>query len=70
MLDRLFHVERRDTLGGAVLRPALAGLAGRFDWADTQDATAGRLVAVLDRLLTRHGAVPPGRVTVVAWRRD
>ena len=69
-LDRLFQVERRDALGGAVLRPALAGLAGRFNWADRQDATVGRLVMVLDRLLTRHDAAPPGRVLVVARRRD
>ena len=67
-LPRMFAVERQVDLGGAVLRPVLAGMAGRFDWSDPQDLTAGRMVAVLDRLLTRHGAVPPGRVAVVARR--
>lgn len=67
-LEGLFRVEQSHGLGGAVLRPVMAGRAGRFDWTDRQDATAGRLVAVLDRLLTRHGAVPPGRVAVVARR--
>ena len=64
----LFRVEHSQDIGGALLRPAMAGRAGRFDWTDPQDATTGRLVAVLDRLLTRHGAVPPGRVAVVARR--
>ena len=67
-LPGLFAVERQVDLGGAVLRPVLAGMAGRFDWSDPQDLTAGRMVAALDRLLTRHGAVPPGRVAVVARR--
>ena len=67
-MDGMFQIERSEDIGGALLRPAMAGRAGRFDWADPQDATAGRLVAVLDQLLTRHGAVPPGRVAVVARR--
>jgi len=67
-MARLFTIERQVDLPGAVLRPVLLGLGGRFDLSDPQDATAGRLVAALDRLLTRHGAVPPGRVAVAARR--
>ena len=67
-LEGLFQVEQRVRLPGAVLHPVLAGLGGRFDWADPRDATAGRLAARLDKLLTQHGVVPPGRVAVVARR--
>ena len=67
-LHGLFQVERRVPLPGAMLRPVLAGLGGRFDWADPRDATAGRLAARLDLLLTRHGVVPPGRMALVARR--
>ena len=67
-LRGLFQVERRVPLPGAVLRPALSGLGGRFDWSDPRDATAGRLAARLDLLLTRHGVVPPGRLALVARR--
>ena len=63
-----FEVEQSVGLSGALLRPALAGMASRFDLADPQDATAARLVATLDSLLTRHGAVPPGRVAITARR--
>lgn len=70
MLEGLFQVEQRVALPGAVLRPVLSGMGGRFDWSDPRDATAGRLAAQLDRLLTRHGVVPAGRVAVVARRME
>ena len=64
-----FDVIHRGDYGGTIMRPFFTGILPNFDWDDPKDQTVGRLIVLLDQLLTRHGVLPHYHANVVARRR-
>lgn len=65
-----FDVVRRKDYGGTIMRPFWVGILPNFNFDDPKDATIGRLIALLERLLTKHSIIPHYHSTVVARRRS
>ncbi len=65
-----FDVVHRQDYGGAVLRPFFTGILPNFDWSNESDQTIGRLVILVEQLLTRNGIIPSYHSAVVGRRRD
>lgn len=65
-----FDVVRRRDYGGTIMRPFWVGILPNFDFADPKDATIGRLIVLIEQLLTRHSIIPHYHTTMVARRRD
>ena len=65
-----FEVLDRSDYGGTIMRPFFTGILPNFDWNDPKDQTVGRLVVLVEQLLTRTGALPHYHTSVVARRRE
>ncbi len=61
-------IDRRD-YGGSIMRPFFTGILPNFDWEDPKDQTIGRLIVLMERMLTESGVVPNYQTAVVARRR-
>lgn len=61
-------IDRRD-YGGSILRSFFTGILPNFDWQDPKDQTIGRLIVLMERMLTESGVVPNYQTVVVARRR-
>ncbi len=61
-------IDRRD-YGGSIMRPFFTGILPNFDWEDPKDQTIGRLVVLIERLLTDSGVIPNYQTVVIARRR-
>ena len=55
---RYFDVVHRQDYGGAVLRPFFTGILPNFDWSNDSDQTIGRLVILIEQMLTERGIIP------------
>ena len=65
-----FDVIDRADYGGTFLRPFFSGLLRNFDWSDPKDQTVARLIVLIEKLLTRHSAIPHYQTSIVARRLE
>jgi SAM-dependent methyltransferase len=61
-------IDRRD-YGGSLMRPFFTGILPNFDWEDPKDQTIGRLIVLMERMLTERGVVPSYQTAIIARRR-
>jgi SAM-dependent methyltransferase len=64
-----FEVIDRADYGGTIMRPFFSGLLRNFDWSDPKDQTVGRLIVLIEQLMTRHGILPHHQTSIVARKR-
>jgi SAM-dependent methyltransferase len=64
-----FDVIDRADYGGTIMRGFFSGLLRNFDWSDPKDQTVGRLIVLIEHLMTRHGVIPHYQTSIVARKR-